>query len=411
MKIADEVVEKKRKLDALKAKIRPGALDNLDSVQRIDITYTSNAIEGNTLTAGETALVIEKGITVSGKPLKDHLEAVDHARALDWVIEIGMQGRVPLRETDIRTLHQLVVAKSKPEIAGRYADTVRFVNTSAGAHHFPSHVDVPTLMKDFTDWLAEADDTPEIAFEAHRRLVGIHPFNDGNGRTARLLMNLILIRGGYPPIAIRPEDRPEYTNALEAGQAGGDYGAFHDLLYRRLDHTLDQYIAAATEAARSDHRIAVADQMERAQALAKALDLPRAMDTAEALEWLKWQPETEVHYQGPAEQAGIAAQIASAAERTTLYEASNVPVATIGREIRFEFKNDPPLWAIQIADQSAQTLFERASTDSLRDLMFENVGLTAQLVRDANERPQTGQEDGEERAAKPKRPSGSSFTP
>jgi len=74
-------------------------------------------------------------------------------------------------------------------------------------------------------------------------------------------MNLILIRGGYPPIAIRPEDRPAYTNALEAGQAGGDYGALHNLLYRRLNHTLDKFIAAATEAAQSDHDNSVADQM------------------------------------------------------------------------------------------------------------------------------------------------------
>ena len=248
MTIADRVLAKKIKFNDLKSHIRPGALDNLDNAQRIDITYTSNALEGNTLTAGETALVIEKGITVSGKPLKDHLEAVDHARALDWVIEIGSQGRTPLLEADIRSLHHLVVAQSKPEIAGSYADTARYVNTSAGPYHFPSHVDVPGKMREFIEWLGKAGHSPEVAFTAHQRLVGIHPFNDGNGRTARLLMNLILIRDGFPPIAIRPEDRPTYTAALEAGQASGHYDDFNALMYERLEQTLDQYIRAATEA-------------------------------------------------------------------------------------------------------------------------------------------------------------------
>ncbi|WP_234054522.1 MULTISPECIES: Fic family protein [unclassified Xanthobacter] len=245
---ADALEEKKRVLDALKGALRHGGLDNLDHAQRIDITYTSNALEGNTLTAGETALVIEKGITVSGKPLKDHLEAVDHARALEWVVEIGSQRAEPLREADIRNLHQLVVAQSKPEIAGRYADAARYVNTDAGVYHFPSPMEVPALMHAFATWLQHAGNTPPAAFEAHRRLVGIHPFNDGNGRTARLLMNLVLVRGGYPPIAVRPEDRPAYIGALEAGQAGRGFADFDGLMFQRLEETLERYITAAREA-------------------------------------------------------------------------------------------------------------------------------------------------------------------
>ncbi|WP_234056061.1 MULTISPECIES: Fic family protein [unclassified Xanthobacter] len=247
-RLAGAVEDKKRVLDALKGNLRHGGLDNLDQAQRIDITYTSNALEGNTLTAGETALVIEKGITVSGKPLKDHLEAVDHARALEWVVEIGSQRAEPLREADIRNLHQLVVAQSKPDIAGRYADVARYVNTDAGVHHFPSPMEVPALMHAFATWLQHAGNTPSVAFEAHRRLVGIHPFNDGNGRTARLLMNLVLVRGGYAPIAVRPEDRPAYIGALEAGQAGQGFAGFDGLMFQRLDETLDRYITAAREA-------------------------------------------------------------------------------------------------------------------------------------------------------------------
>lgn len=242
------VSAKKRRLDTLRKNLRPGALDNLEHSQRIDITYTSNAIEGNTLTAGETALVVEKGITVSGKPLKDHLEAIDHARALNWILDIASHSDVPITESDLRNLHALVVAKSNPDIAGRYADRPRYVNTDAGIHGFPPPIEVPALMEAFCGWLASRGDGPAAAFEAHLRLVGIHPFNDGNGRTARLLMNLILARSGYPPIAIRPEDRPAYLAALETAQRGEGDLAFKNLLLARLDQTLDRYLDAARHA-------------------------------------------------------------------------------------------------------------------------------------------------------------------
>jgi Fic family protein len=239
---------KQRELSSLRPRLRPEALDGLEQAQRVDITYTSNAIEGNTLTAGETALVLEKGLTIAGKPLRDHLEAVDHAAALDWVLQLAASSTGPIRETDIRSLHALVVAKSGPEIAGRYADAARFVNTNRGLFHFPPPVDVAARMRGFAGWLAGAADTPDTAFAAHRRLVAIHPFNDGNGRAARLLMNLILARAGFPPIAVRPDDRPAYISALEVEQAGGGYAPFDDLMYRSLDRTLDIYLEAARQA-------------------------------------------------------------------------------------------------------------------------------------------------------------------
>jgi Fic family protein len=99
-------------------------------------------------------------------------------------------------------------------------------------------------MGDFAGWLGAAPATPEIAFRARRRLVDIHPFNDGNGRTARLLMNLILIRGGYPPVAVRPEDRLAYVRALQQSQAGQGTESFDTLLYERLDATLGEYLGA-----------------------------------------------------------------------------------------------------------------------------------------------------------------------
>lgn len=239
------IAEKKARLDWLRP-FSPEAFSNLEHYYDIEITYTSNAIEGNTLSAVETTLVIEQGVTIGGKPLKDHLEALDHYDAIRYVREIA-RDQTPLLESDVRNLHKLVVQRSRPEIAGRYADLARYVRTDAGRFNFPSPAEVPALMRDFANWLTATQNTPEAAFTAHRRLVDVHPFNDGNGRTARLLMNLILIRGGYPPIAVRPEDRPEYIQALQESQAGRGPESFDNLLFERLDATLADYLKVLTQ--------------------------------------------------------------------------------------------------------------------------------------------------------------------
>jgi Fic family protein len=221
----------------------PQALSKLEHYYDIELTYTSNAIEGNTLSAVETAIVIEQDVTIGGKPLKDHLEALDHYDAIRYVRELARKQLAPLTELDVRNLHSLVVKRSRPDIAGRYADLARYVRTETGRHMFPSPAEIPALMGDFAVWLRSAPDTPDTSFTAHRRLVDIHPFNDGNGRVARLLMNLILIRAGYPPIAVRPEDRPTYIQSLQQAQAGEGTDAFDALLYSRLDATLDEYLS------------------------------------------------------------------------------------------------------------------------------------------------------------------------
>ena len=137
-----------------------------------------------------------------------------------------------------------MVRRSRPDLAGRYADLARYVRTESGRHEFPSPAEIPSLMGDFSKWLSASPITPETAFTAHRRLVDIHPFNDGNGRTARLLMNLILIRAGYPPVAVRVEDRPAYIRALQESQGGRGSEEFDKLLYQRLAATLDEYLSA-----------------------------------------------------------------------------------------------------------------------------------------------------------------------
>ncbi len=240
MDLANAVAEKRRRLDLLRP-LPPEALRNLEHYYDLEITYTSNAIEGNTLSPVETTLVIEHGVTIGGKPLKDHLEALDHYDAIRYVRQLAGEKAI-LTEGDVRNLHRLVVQRSRPDIAGSYADLARFVRTETGRHGFPSPAEIPALMGDFSRWLAGVPASPETAFTAHLRLVDIHPFNDGNGRTARLLMNLILIRGGYPPVAVRPEDRLEYVQTLQTAQAGHGAGSFETLLYRRLDETLGDYL-------------------------------------------------------------------------------------------------------------------------------------------------------------------------
>jgi Fic family protein len=244
--LLEAIAAKKERLDALRP-LSPEALANLEHYYNIELTYASNAIEGNTLSPVETTLVIEKGITVGGKPLKDHLEALDHYEAMQYIRELGRHA-APLTEGDIRALHSLVVQRSRPDIAGRYADLPRYVRTETGRHAFPPPAGVPPLMSDFAAWLRQAPDTPETAFTAHRRLVDIHPFNDGNGRTARLLMNVVLIRGGYPPVAVRPEDRLVYIHALQEAQAGQGTDRFDILMHERLDATLGEYLSALNEA-------------------------------------------------------------------------------------------------------------------------------------------------------------------
>lgn len=235
--LLQSITQKKSDLDAL----RPFAEDALLQLEQwydVELTYTSNALEGNTLTRSETAIVIEKGITVRGKSLKDHVEAVDHFEAIKFVRSLVKDIR-PITEADIRDIHRLVVAKTQQKEAGQYS---KFERRIAGSKvKLASPEEVPRLMSALGQWLSQAEFTPDNAIEAHLRLVTIHPFSDGNGRTARLLMNLTLMRGGYPPIIIHPENRPDYIDSLEKAQLSGDKADFRLFLLARLENSLDEY--------------------------------------------------------------------------------------------------------------------------------------------------------------------------
>ncbi len=230
---------KKEQLDRLRP-LSAGALAQVQKYYDIELTYTSNAIEGNTLTHRETAEVIEHGITVGGKSLREHLEAVDHYEAVQWMRDLAAQ-TMPIGEDTVCELHRRIVARSQPAIAGIYSQHPRRIAGSPVI--FPNPVKIPQLMEEFGAWLSRTPSAPEGAFEAHFRLTAIHPFSDGNGRAARLLMNLMLIRGGYPPVAVRPADRKPYLDALEHGSLTGDLQPFRRFMYERLDATLGEYLS------------------------------------------------------------------------------------------------------------------------------------------------------------------------
>jgi Fic family protein len=243
-RLLSAIAAKKEQLDALRP-VSKAALLALQKSYDVDLTYTSNAIEGNTLTLRETAELIEHGITVGGKSLRHHLEAVDHYDAVLWMRELAAKEE-PIDERTVLELHRRIVFRSQPEIGGIYSTLPRRIAGSPVV--FPNPAKIPQLMKEYGESLANAGPEPAASFDAHFQLVAIHPFADGNGRTARLLMNLLLLRGGYPPIAVRPEHRKTYLDTLEHASMTEDMEPFQTFMHERLDATLAEYLSALNEA-------------------------------------------------------------------------------------------------------------------------------------------------------------------
>ena len=234
------------------SKLRPFAknvVKELESWLRVELTYSSNAIEGNTLTRLETAEILEKGTgaVISGRPLKDQLEAVNHAKALDFIKRLVGQKKSHqfITERDIKDIHKIILTGIDDQWAGKYRQTEVFIK---GADvEFPSRHKVPYLMAEFTAWLeGQQDGHPvRVAADAHFKFVSVHPFIDGNGRTARLLMNLVLIINSYPMAVIRNEDRIKYLQAVNKGQKENDLNSFYKIVEEAVDRSLNAYINAA----------------------------------------------------------------------------------------------------------------------------------------------------------------------
>lgn len=234
---------KKRRLDTFRP-LPQELVKNLEEWFTVELTYTSNAIEGNSLTRAETALVVEKGITIQGKSLKEHLEAKSHAEALEYVKTLVGKRRQAIKEQDIRAIHAIILKNIEEQSAGNHR--TQHARLTGSETILPNPLKVPELMETFVQWLvgSNPDHPVKIAADAHYKLVSIHPFSDGNGRTSRLLMNLLLMQEGYPPAIIRKEDRKAYIDSLEKAQTKNERGDYHALIFDAVNRSLDIYLEA-----------------------------------------------------------------------------------------------------------------------------------------------------------------------
>jgi len=254
---------KHQRLAALRP-LSPESVASLAAAWDVRMVHESNAIEGNSLTLRETDLVLSRGITVSGKPLKDHIEAINLAKAWEKVKEIAMAGTVLravraqdpatvqtqsdgseshpcLTERDLLDLHKTLLTLIQDGINGTYRT---YAVRVAGSNHVPPNaLKVPDLMAGLFAELPGIADPVERAAVLHHGIASIHPFADGNGRTARLAMNFVLLAAGYPPVSISPEHRQNYYQALEAADQG-DFPTWQTFINQQLEQELDDYLEA-----------------------------------------------------------------------------------------------------------------------------------------------------------------------
>lgn len=235
--ILSQIDRKKAELDTRRP-LTEGELERLNEEFTVEYTYNSNAIEGNTLTLRETDLVL-RGLTIDRKPLKDHLEAVGHKEAFDYVREL-VKENAPLTERIIKQIHYLVLADKRADRGVYRRVPVRIM----GAHHDPvqPYLIEPKMQQLLLDYAASGDHIVTKLARFHIEFEGIHPFIDGNGRTGRLLVNLELMKAGYPPIDIKFTDRAAYYNAFDAYHVKHDLSAMEGLFAGYINAALDMYI-------------------------------------------------------------------------------------------------------------------------------------------------------------------------
>lgn len=228
-----EIDQLKNELDKFRP-LSPELMEAIDKKFKIEWTYNSNAIEGNTLTLQETSFFLQHGLTSKGKPLKDYMEVQNHAEAIDWLKEIIKDNR-PITEGLIKELHALLLRgidhiwvgppenRVKKNITpGKYKTEPNHVVTLEGdIHYYCDPIRVPEEMERLVEMINKSDFHPvELSARAHYGLVAVHPFDDGNGRVARLLMNLILMKKGFLPVVIKNEKREDYYTALMKADKG-----------------------------------------------------------------------------------------------------------------------------------------------------------------------------------------------
>jgi Fic family protein len=236
----DRLADKKALLDAQRP-LPDFIVQKIKEGLNVEWTYNSNSIEGNTLTLNETKIVLEEGMTIGGKSLREHFEITNHHEAIEY-LEGLVKPKYALTERDVLDIHELVMSKIGKDFAGRIRNVpVRIT----GANFIPPSVaKVPELLADLIDFVNENPlklNTVLLASLFHHRFVWIHPFIDGNGRTVRLVMNLILMKKGYPPAIILRTDRKKYYDALNQANNGA-YQKIALLMAQATERSLDIYL-------------------------------------------------------------------------------------------------------------------------------------------------------------------------
>jgi Fic family protein len=243
-----ELIQKQRPMSA-------SMVARLKEQFAMEMTFNSNAIEGNKLTLKETYLVVKDGLTVKGKSLKDHLEAKNHNEAIQFLYDLVEHGKKhSFSEQLVRELQQLVVKDTDTKTAGAYRTGTVMITGSK--HEPPEAIEVPRLMRELILWIRDHSKAHpvELAALAHHKLVSIHPFFDGNGRTARLFMNVLLMQRGYPMVVILKNDRKKYYRALELADSGEE-AAIVKFVAQAVERSMNLYLKAFSRGTRSGLRL------------------------------------------------------------------------------------------------------------------------------------------------------------
>jgi Fic family protein/DNA-binding XRE family transcriptional regulator len=247
-KVSDDLKSLLKEIEVLKSKLdKLRQFDSFRIAQALELEYTfeSNRIEGNTLTLRETDLVVNEGLTISGKSMREHLEAINHKEAIDYMKDL-VHRKVTINEREVLSIHNLILRGILPEDAGKYRSVQVMIKGSS--HMPPQPFLVAKQMEDYFIWFAKNRKRLHpiiLAAEMHERLVTIHPFIDGNGRTSRLIMNLILLKNGYVIANMKgdSESRSAYYEALEKVQTKNDKESFHLLVAKVEKECLERYLS------------------------------------------------------------------------------------------------------------------------------------------------------------------------
>ncbi len=261
----ERIQQKKAELDKLRP-ISTYALKSIKESLTLEWTYNSNSIEGNTLTLQETKMVLEEGFTIKGKSLREHLEAVNHQEAIEYVEDLVAKD-YNLKSSDVLGVHHLVLQKIEKDHAGKYRTSgVRI----SGANFVPPNaLKVDEYMTELIEWTNSTKMNPIIkASIFHHRFVWIHPFFDGNGRTVRLIFNLLLMKEGFPPAIILKNDRKKYYDALNQAN-NGDYSKILLLVLQALERSTDIYLSSLNNSY---------DQYQNISDIVKEADVPYGQD-------------------------------------------------------------------------------------------------------------------------------------